>query len=141
MVSTMKEKTKYWYELDSLQFLVILFKNNEAEHGQMVMNLAIDLDNGIIPEKFKHAIKGPYRVKKYMRPCVDVWKVIKARILKRDDYTCAYCGVRGGRLEVDHILPISRGGEHDDENLTASCMTCNRQKSNKTVEEWRCKSV
>ena len=50
--------------------------------------------------------------------------------------TCAYCGQRGGRLECDNIIPVSRGGLHDDVNLTTSCFTCNRKKRTKTAEEF-----
>ena len=53
---------------------------------------------------------------------------ISKDILKRDNYTCAYCGKRGGILEIDHILPISRGGSDNKSNLVTSCRHCNRQK-------------
>lgn len=65
------------------------------------------------------------------------WKEIRARIFLRDDFTCSYCGARGGRLECDHIVPVSRGGATTEENLTTACFPCNRAKRDKTVEEWR----
>lgn len=65
------------------------------------------------------------------------WKVIRAAIFARDDYTCAYCGVRGGRLECDHIVPVSRGGSNARENLTTACFSCNRAKRDKLVSEWK----
>jgi hypothetical protein len=66
----------------------------------------------------------------------DVWQDICARIFKRDNYTCTYCGVRGGALECDHMMPISRGGSNDDDNLTTACKPCNRAKRAMTVQEW-----
>lgn len=71
---------------------------------------------------------------------VDHWKEISKTVFKRDNYTCFYCGEVGGKLEADHKLPISKGGGNELENLITSCRKCNRQKYNKTVEqylEWR----
>lgn len=54
-----------------------------------------------------------------------------------DGYTCQYCGERGKRLECDHVVPVSRGGSNEHENLVTACFACNRSKRAKTVEEWR----
>jgi 5-methylcytosine-specific restriction endonuclease McrA len=51
-------------------------------------------------------------------------------VLKRDGYTCRICRKAGGELEVDHILPVSRGGSNKPENLQTLCKPCNRGKSN-----------
>ena len=57
-------------------------------------------------------------------------------ILKRDNFTCQYCGRKAPSviLEVDHIIPISKGGEDTPENLITSCSLCNVQKGNKEVK-------
>lgn len=72
-----------------------------------------------------------------LRPSINEWKEIRVRILARDRYRCAYCLTVGGALEVDHIVPVSRGGSNNDDNLTAACKPCNRGKSNKLLAEWR----
>jgi 5-methylcytosine-specific restriction endonuclease McrA len=59
----------------------------------------------------------------------------KKNILRRDHYTCQYCGRRGDRLTVDHVLPRSRGGEATWINVVAACLRCNLHKGNRTVEE------
>ena len=64
------------------------------------------------------------------------WSEIRMRVFVRDDFTCAYCGVRGERMECDHIVPVSRGGSHDDENLTTACKPCNQSKRDKLLSEW-----
>lgn len=46
---------------------------------------------------------------------------------------CAFCG--GPSAEVDHIVPISRGGRSGRENLQPTCKRCNRLKSNRSDEE------
>jgi hypothetical protein len=71
-----------------------------------------------------------------LRMPADLWRVVRALVFQRDDYTCRYCGERGGRLECDHILPVSRGGTDDLQNLTTACFACNRSKRAKTPEEW-----
>jgi len=71
---------------------------------------------------------------------VKLWKSITSNVFKRDNYTCSYCGAIGGILEADHIVPISKGGTNDLDNLTTSCRTCNRQKKDKSASqfiEWR----
>ena len=71
---------------------------------------------------------------------VKEWKRISKAVFKRDNYTCQYCGKVGGKLEVDHIFPFSKGGSDSLENLTTSCQKCNRQKRDKSVDDflkWR----
>ncbi len=67
---------------------------------------------------------------------VKEWKRISALIFIRDSYTCSYCQKVGGLLEVDHIIPFSEGGSDEPENLTTACRKCNRQKRNKSTEEF-----
>lgn len=49
-------------------------------------------------------------------------------------YTCVHCGrkLRKDSVEIDHILPRSKGGENTPENLQCLCKYCNRSKGNKT---------
>ena len=49
---------------------------------------------------------------------------------------CAYCGAENVPLEVDHIVPRSRGGSDRVSNLTLVCHTCNQRKGNRPVEEF-----
>lgn len=64
------------------------------------------------------------------------WRVVRERIFERDDYTCQYCGNRGGSLECDHVVPVSRGGNNSDGNLVTACKLCNREKGARLVSEW-----
>lgn len=61
----------------------------------------------------------------------------RRNVLKRDNYTCQYCGNRldKSELTLDHILPRSRGGEHTWENLVAACAPCNRRKGDNLPDE------
>ena len=59
-------------------------------------------------------------------------KKIRFEVFKRDSFTCQYCGSKSPEvvLEVDHIKPISKGGDNSLLNLVTSCFDCNRGKSN-----------
>lgn len=64
------------------------------------------------------------------------WAALRKQIFARDNYTCQYCGAVDVPLDCDHVHPVSRGGSNLPENLATACASCNRSKSNKTVEEW-----
>lgn len=57
---------------------------------------------------------------------------LRFEVFKRDSFTCQYCGQSAPNvvLEVDHLLPVSKGGDNDILNLITSCWTCNNGKSN-----------
>lgn len=61
---------------------------------------------------------------------------LRFEVLKRDDFTCAYCGRKSPDvvLEVDHIVPKCAGGGDDIMNLVASCWECNHGKAGVPLE-------
>jgi Homing endonuclease associated repeat/HNH endonuclease len=57
---------------------------------------------------------------------------LRFQILKRDGFRCQYCGgtpQEGYILHVDHILPRSKGGKTERDNLITACWLCNMGKS------------
>lgn len=60
------------------------------------------------------------------------------RIYKRDNYECVYCGSTR-HLTLDHVIPKSRGGRNDWNNLVTSCQKCNLKKADRTPEEAKMK--
>lgn len=58
-------------------------------------------------------------------------------IYLRDDNTCQYCGRRLPRAELnlDHVVPRSKGGNTSWENVVCSCIPCNLRKANRTPDE------
>lgn len=64
------------------------------------------------------------------------WRIVRYEVFERDNFTCVYCGERGGSLECDHVIPVSRGGSNEKSNLATACQTCNRRKHAKTADEW-----
>lgn len=63
----------------------------------------------------------------------------KPRLLRRDRFTCAYCGgvFAERELQCEHIVPASRGGATGWMNLVAACAACNGAKADRTPEEAR----
>lgn len=50
---------------------------------------------------------------------------------------CHYCDVMlGGHYEIDHVIPLLRGGTNTLENIVLCCPTCNRSKGTKISHEW-----
>ena len=61
---------------------------------------------------------------------------LRLKIKERDGYTCKCCGLSTTQephllLEVDHIIPISKGGLTTEDNLQTLCWKCNRSKGSK----------
>ncbi len=54
-------------------------------------------------------------------------------LFARDDFRCQYCG--GFADSIDHIVPRSRGGLHEWENVAAACRPCNLRKRDRTPSE------
>jgi 5-methylcytosine-specific restriction endonuclease McrA len=58
-------------------------------------------------------------------------------LYERQHGRCAYCGCElNGKYEVDHVIPLSRGGANDATNLALACRTCNRSKGTRLLSEW-----
>lgn len=63
-------------------------------------------------------------------------RALRFKILSRDKFTCQYCGRKAPEvlLEVDHIIPKSKGGTKHPSNLITSCFDCNRGKRDRVIE-------
>lgn len=65
---------------------------------------------------------------------------LREAIKKRDNYTCCICGNSVYKepnllLEVDHIIPVSKGGATEASNLQTLCWRCNREKGNNIIQQ------
>lgn len=61
---------------------------------------------------------------------------IRNYLLEKFNHKCAYCGKKDVPLEIEHIVPKSRGGSNRVSNLTIACHECNQAKGNQTAEEF-----
>lgn len=88
-----------------------------------------------------HTISASYprpsiiRLEKMVRRPRLVVHLTKREVLRRDDFTCQYCGQRASYLTIDHVIPRRLGGNHTWQNLVAACPLCNHRKGGRTVEQ------
>ena len=61
---------------------------------------------------------------------------VREYLLEKWGRKCAYCGKKDVPLEIEHIIPKSRGDSDRVSNLTLSCHECNQKKGNRTAEEF-----
>ena len=69
------------------------------------------------------------------------WAEARQIVLQRDGNRCAYCRETTDNPHIDHVLPRSRGGTDEVENLVVSCAPCNLSKGARTPEGWRSETV
>lgn len=64
---------------------------------------------------------------------------LRFQVLKESGGRCALCGItkNDSPIDVDHIIPRSRGGKNDITNLQALCAKCNRTKRDKDTTDFR----
>ncbi len=61
---------------------------------------------------------------------------VREYLLEKWGRKCAYCGKTDVPLEIEHIIPKSRGGSNRVSNLTLSCKLCNQKKGTMTAAEF-----
>lgn len=61
---------------------------------------------------------------------------IREYVLEKWGRKCAYCGVENVPLELEHIVPVSKGGSNRVSNLTLSCRPCNQSKGSKDIRDF-----
>jgi len=108
---------------------IIVFKTHKFERpGMLEWNLE-DLE-----EVWKKV--GNYAFKEFKKNQISDKK--RFQVFKRDHFTCQYCGRSakdGAILEIDHIIPKSKGGTDDIDNLITACRECNRGKGKESLNE------
>ncbi|MCK4926030.1 HNH endonuclease [Candidatus Aerophobetes bacterium] len=95
-------------------------------------------DNDII-RTISYNLKIPRIILLLLYDKLPPWEVkfTRKNIYKRDNNICQYCGKKfqPEDLNLDHILPSSRGGKDSWENVVCSCVPCNLRKANRTLKE------
>ena len=102
------------YEVDSVRFIEVqnFIKHQDPHYKEKASEIPP-------PEGKENFIKA-----------TGVTRNQRQRILERDKYVCQSCGATDN-LCIDHIMPVSCGGDSSDENLQALCGSCNTKKGNK----------
>ena len=99
---------------------------------------ALDLANEIWFVKSPNfVIAVPQHIRLTITSTERIWKVPpvnRREVLKRDNHRCQYCG-SNKRLTLDHVIPVSKGGEHKWNNVVTACEPCNQRKRDRTPHE------
>lgn len=66
---------------------------------------------------------------------VDNFEITSRDIRRLLNQKCVYCG--NSSTQIDHVIPLSRGGTNGIGNLASACTKCNASKNNRFVMEWR----
>ena len=61
---------------------------------------------------------------------------LREYLLEKWQRRCAYCGAENVPLEVEHVVPRSKGGSNRASNLTLACRDCNEAKGNRPIQEF-----
>ena len=61
---------------------------------------------------------------------------VREYLLEKFGHRCCYCGATDVALEIEHIVPKSRGGSNRVSNLCTACRPCNEDKGNRTAAEF-----
>lgn len=83
-------------------------------------------------ENVKHQTEKTIIPKSSKSPRKEVSIRTRFLVFKRDQFTCVLCSRsgRGVKLELDHKIPLSKGGSNNNDNLQTLCFECNRGKRN-----------
>jgi 5-methylcytosine-specific restriction endonuclease McrA len=107
------ERQHSWYEKnkDNVKLRTSQYKKDHPEQYQMYNNRRAARKKTAIVEKFTHQ-----------------------DVINKYGDKCVYCG--GNFDEIDHYIPLSKGGSHTLDNVRPSCEHCNLTKSNKLPEDF-----
>ena len=105
-----KVQDKVYKKYNKEQFLKILNEYEKIKNEKKLLEISSRIERAKMSESLRHDV------------------------LKRDNSTCQLCGMSakdGAKLQVDHIIPVSKGGKTEMSNLQTLCSRCNIGKSNK----------
>lgn len=116
----------------------IEYMQDDTQDGQQEIIETVVVDEPLIEqvaEKSSSINNENTRIIKMKTPRT-VSTRLRFKVFMRDAFTCQYCGKKpqdGIKLEADHIVAYSNGGETILENLKTACWACNNGKSNETL--------
>jgi len=93
-------------------------------------------------QKEQFRVPSVVMIKKFVKRA-NTSRLTRENLYIRDEYTCQYCLNKFDfdRLTYDHVVPQSRGGQTEWENLVAACKPCNSDKADKIIYPKRAPKV
>jgi len=125
-------KAAYWKDPEKARAA----KRNLSQEERLRKNAAAREYRKANPEKVRWWNKLRLHRNRAAGAMPDRWHF--SWLLCHQDARCTYCKTVffNVRYEIDHKIPVSRGGTNDPENLQLLCPTCNMKKSKKTHDEY-----
>ena len=103
-------------------------------------------DRQIRSHSFSMKLPSVIALKSYIRPQSNT-KFTRFNVFLRDKFSCQYCGSKD-ELTFDHLLPRSKGGKTNWDNVVTACSSCNVKKggrliknSGRTLNQWHFKNT
>jgi 5-methylcytosine-specific restriction endonuclease McrA len=145
------EKQKEYYEShkeERINYQRDYYQKNKSEDNARGKRYYQKNKNSIKKKNRQYQLENPevyrkscsnYRARKRNAP-TEPWT--HEEIAENGTGFCPYCGKEIGLvydrliMEIDHIIPLSRGGSNLKENLEPICCECNHRKNDKTKEEF-----
>ncbi|MBI2168969.1 MAG: HNH endonuclease [Actinobacteria bacterium] len=91
-------------------------------------------DGEMHSERLNVRIPSVIRLRRFVRvPYRARVPLTRRAVFVRDGHRCQYCGA--GAESIDHVVPTSRGGAHEWENVVACCRRCNSAKEDRLLED------
>lgn len=122
---------KIWKDEPTTGVKILCHLSYKSLAGKKSYSAIWDFDLKLILHAMKQRVEKEKTVQ-YQRSIMTKSK--RYDIFKRDNFSCVICGrgnSDGVKLEVDHTIPVSKGGRSIDKNLQTLCYDCNRGKSAK----------
>lgn len=106
------------------------------ERDGLSFDQARELVDGLLRrEAAAGATTGERESTVWMEEARPIPRDVRKAVLDRDEYICRYCGHRSQTIEVDHVIPVSKGGTSTPDNLVTACRDCNRRKGGRRPKE------
>lgn len=105
-------------------------KSYEANREKRIAEMKIWAENNPI------LIRNYASIRRVRKLSAKTFLVTPKEIKKMLSKPCSYC-YSSQSTQLDHIIPLSRGGDHSIGNLTGSCKKCNLSKGAKFITEWK----
>ncbi|MDD5593708.1 MAG: HNH endonuclease [Candidatus Margulisbacteria bacterium] len=107
--------------------------NYPTKHSKQDIEKACSVFGHLCPVYF---VNEPFTETKELRRIGRlIPRTVMLRVVRRDNNQCQLCGrvLMDNEIEFDHIIPLSKGGSSEENNIRVTCLECNRSKSDKTT--------
>src|SRR6185295_10006071 len=114
------------------------YKTYDFSDWQQMSKIIVDHPAGYVnTPTFRLAIPDVITLKRYDKLPVSEVKFTRRNIYEHYQYLCCYCGKKfpTQSLNLEHVMPKSRGGQSSWDNIVTSCIPCNLRKGDRLPAE------